>query len=48
MKVKMVLKSSYCSLFPYRKSTFDRSAEIKSKKKIGRIEPVPGAKNENE
>ena len=37
-----------CSLFPYRKSTVDRSAEIKPITKIGHIEPVSGNKIEKE
>ena len=37
-----------CSLFPYRKSAIDRSAEIKSIPKSSNIEPVSGNKTENE
>jgi hypothetical protein len=37
-----------CSLFAYRNSTLDRSAEIKSIPKSSNIEPVSGTKTENE
>jgi hypothetical protein len=37
-----------CSLFPFRKYTVDRSAEIKSIPRLGHIEPVSGNKIENE
>jgi hypothetical protein len=37
-----------CSLFPYRKSTVDSSAEIKSIPKLGHIEPVSENKTEKE
>jgi hypothetical protein len=40
--------SSDCSLFAYRNYNIDRSAEIKSIRKLARIEPVSGNKTENE